>query len=352
MNVQHKAVDPAAQFDTLLVCGVGLIGGSFARALREAHHAGRVGGIGRIVGVDRDPAALAQARSLGVIDEGVVFDGLPAMAAPTDALPTVDGARVGSVRASSGGTPVPGLSLSEQIAQADVIVLCMPVAASVALLQRIAQSMRADAVLTDVGSTKQDICTAAAASLGPMIDRFVAGHPIAGAASSGIAASTADLFQQRDVILCPLEAENAGPTERVTALWQAVGARVRLMSATTHDAVFASVSHLPHLLAFAYITHILETSDPVQRFAMAGTGFRDFSRIAASSPDMWRDICVANRDAILTELDAYTAVLARLRTAVDAGDTAATRALFDRARDARAGWTMGAAPATSADKAQ
>ena len=341
-----ETVLPTARFDTLLVCGIGLIGGSFARALRAAHREGRISGAGRIVGVDRDAAALARARELGVIDEGVVFDGLPDAAAATADAPAVARQTGGTSIASAPILPVTdapaasGLSLQGQVAQADVIVLCMPVAASAALLRRIAPAMRADAVLTDVGSTKQDICIAAAAALGPLIGQFVAGHPIAGAANSGIDASTADLFVRREVILCPIEGQDVAPSDLVAALWRAVGARVRMMSAADHDAVFASVSHLPHLLAFAYITHMLETSDPTQRLALAGTGFRDFSRIAASSPDMWRDICVANRDAILDELDAYSAVLGRLRAAIDAGDTAATRALFDRARDARASWTM------------
>ncbi len=343
----EASIAPLARFDTLLVCGVGLIGGSFARALRDAHRDGRIAGAGRIVGVDRDANALARARELGVIDEGIVLDSCPPDTAMSGgvfhaASPTDDGSIAAqSVRDVVAGSAPSGSSLQEHVAQADVIVLCMPVAASAALLRSIAPAMRAEAVLTDVGSTKQDICTAAAAVLGPSIGQFVAGHPIAGAANSGIDASTADLFLRRDVILCPIEGQGTGPLDVVAALWRAVGARVRRMSAATHDAVFASVSHLPHLLAFAYITHMLETSDPAQRLALAGTGFRDFSRIAASSPDMWRDICVANRDAILDELDAYTAVLARLRAAIDRGDTVATRALFDRARDARASWTMG-----------
>ncbi|MGF7191595.1 prephenate dehydrogenase [Robbsia andropogonis] len=336
MSNQHDT--DIARFDTLLVCGVGLIGGSLARAARDAHRQGQIRGAGRIVGVDRDPAALARACALGVIDEGVVFDGASSAAAP--GVTSSTGGRAAADNAPPAITAAEGTSLSKQVGQADVIVLCMPVAASVGLLRCIAAMMRADAVLTDVGSTKQDICAAAAATLGPLVGRFVAGHPIAGAASSGVEASRADLFVGRDVILCPIDGQHAGPTDVVTALWRAIGARVHTMPAATHDAVFASVSHLPHLLAFAYVTHMLETTDPAQRFALAGTGFRDFSRIAASSPDMWRDICVANRDAILAEIDAYSSVLARLRAAIDSGATAQTQALFERARDARAAWTM------------
>jgi len=307
-------------FDRLVICGIGLIGGSVARGLRRAHAEGRIAGAGQIVGVDRDAASLARALDLGVIDVGCLVEDFEAA-----------------------------------VSQADFIVLATPVAQTRALLARLipvasaAPIMRADAVLTDVGSTKGDIVSAAQALLGDaQLARFVPAHPIAGAEASGVDASYASLFDGRDAILCPLAVTASDALARTRAFWHCLGARPVDMAAERHDALFASVSHLPHLLAFAFITHILKSDDAELRFAFAGSGFRDFSRIAASSPEMWRDICAANRDAILADMDGFLAQVGQLRHAIAHGDAAALEALFSLARNARGDWHQGE---TLADRA-
>jgi prephenate dehydrogenase len=182
--------------------------------------------------------------------------------------------------------------------------------------------------------------------LGARRDRFVAGHPIAGGEASGVDAGNADLFDERDVILCADTDADTAPAadalERVSAMWQLLGARVACMTPAHHDRLFAGVSHLPHLLAFAFIEHILQSPAPDERLAFAGAGFRDFTRIAASSPAMWRDICLANRTSILAEFDHYVDTLGQLRALVADGDADALQALFARSRAARADWRQGA----------
>lgn len=310
-------VDPSMDtfaFDRLVICGIGLIGGSVARGLRRAHADGRSSGAGQIVGVDRDAASLARAVDLGLIDVGYAINDFEAA-----------------------------------VTQADFIVLATPVAQTRALLSRLMSVtvgtglpiLRPDAVLTDVGSTKGDIVSAAQHVLGEQLARFVPAHPIAGAEASGVDASYASLFDGRDAILCPLGATAEDALARTQVFWQCLGARPVVMAAERHDALFASVSHLPHLLAFAFIAHILKSDDAECRFAFAGSGFRDFSRIAASSPEMWRDICEANRDAILSDMDGFLAQLGRLREAIAQGDTVGLEALFSLARDARSDWHQG-----------
>lgn len=320
----RERADPSMDtfaFDRLVVCGIGLIGGSVARGLRRAQADGRIAGAAQIVGVDRDAASLARALELGVIDIGFLIEDFEAA-----------------------------------VTQADFIVLATPVAQTRTLLARLASVppatrampgtpatpiMRADAVLTDVGSTKGDIVAAAEALLGARLARFVPAHPIAGAEASGVDASYASLFDGRDAIMCPLAVTAADALAKTHAFWQCLGARPVAMAAERHDALFASVSHLPHLLAFAYIAHILKSDDAEMRFAFAGSGFRDFSRIAASSPEMWRDICAANRDAILADMDGFLAQLGQLRHAIAHGDAAALEKLFSLARNARSDWHQG-----------
>ena len=164
------------------------------------------------------------------------------------------------------------------------------------------------------------------------------GHPIAGRESSGVEAALPDLYVDRNVVLCPLPENAADDVERVASMWRATGACVRQMSEAQHDRVFASVSHLPHVLSFALVDQILDTPDAELKFSFAAGGFRDFTRIAASSPEMWRDICVANRAALLAELDDYVNVLARFRAAIEASDGAALETVFARSRAAREAW--------------
>lgn len=279
----------------LVICGVGLIGGSLARALKAA------GAVGEVVGVGRSEASLARARELGVIDRA----------------------------ATSMAQAVPG---------ADIVVLAAPVAQTPALLAAIRPHLGGGTLVTDAGSTKSDAVAAARAALDDEAWRFVPGHPIAGAELSGVDAAKADLYRDRRVVLCPQAVNRAQDVARVRAMWEATGALVSEMSETQHDRVFASVSHLPHVLSYALIAQILEAPDAALKFGFAGGGFRDFTRIAASNPETWRDICVANRDALLAELDGYLATLGALRQLIDAGDGAGLEAVFARTSQARTDW--------------
>lgn len=254
----------------------------------------------------RSAQSVARAVELGVIDEAAALDDSAALA-----------------RALRG---------------ADVVLLAAPVAQTGPLLARIAPFLDAHTLVTDAGSTKSDVVAAARAALGERVAQFVPGHPIAGRESSGVDAALPDLYVDRNVVLCPLAENAADDVERIAAMWRATGAAVHRMSETQHDRVFASVSHLPHVLSFALVEQILEAPDAQLKFSFAAGGFRDFTRIAASSPEMWRDVCLANRAALLAELDAYTDVLARFRAAIDASDGAALEAAFARSRVARKEW--------------
>jgi prephenate dehydrogenase len=193
-------------------------------------------------------------------------------------------------------------------------------------------------VITDGGSTKQDVVTAARASLGARLSRFVPAHPIAGAERSGAEAARADLFVRRHVVLTPLPETASDAEARVAALWSSCGAKVSSLTPEAHDGVFAAVSHLPHALAYALVQMIAERPDAGTLFGFAAGGFRDFTRIASSSPEMWRDICLANREPLLAELDAYQDMLARLRVLLDRADSDGLERLFTSARDARDAW--------------
>ncbi len=302
----------AFSFNKLVIFGVGLIGGSLARALRER---GEAAGARTVIGVGRSSASTARALELGVVDETAALG--------DDA----------ALRAALSG--------------ADFVLLAAPVAQTQPLLERIAPFLDADTIVTDAGSTKSDVVASARAALGARIGQFVPGHPIAGREASGPDAALPDLYVNRNVVLCPLPENAPEAVERVAAMWRATGACVREMTPEQHDRVLASVSHLPHVLSFALVEQILNSPDAALKFSFAAGGFRDFTRIAASSPEMWRDVCVANRAALLDELDAYTAVLARLRAAIEAGDGAALEAVFARSRVARSEWqeqrTAGAA---------
>jgi prephenate dehydrogenase len=290
----------AFEFDKLVIAGVGLIGGSLAQALARAHPAGR------IVGIGRSEAPLRRALELGVVHEAALLDDAPALA-----------------RALGG---------------ADLVVLAAPVAQTHTVLAALAPWLDAGALLTDAGSTKCDVVSAARAALGARIARFVPAHPIAGREASGVDAALPNLYAGRSVIVCPLPENEATGVARIRALWEAAGARVCMMAPEAHDRTFAAVSHLPHLLSFAYMEQLLDAPDAAARMALAGTGFRDFTRLAGSSPEMWRDICMANRTALLDELDRYGAVLATLRQAVAQGDGARLEHTFARARAARENW--------------
>jgi prephenate dehydrogenase len=308
----------AFSFDKLVIFGVGLIGGSLARALREPADAPSGG---RIVGVGRRRASAERARELGVVDDVAALDD--------------------------------DCELAAALAGADLVLLAAPVAQTRALLERIAPFLDERTIVTDAGSTKSDVVAAARAALGPRVTQFVPGHPIAGRESSGVEAALPDLYVGRNVVLCPLPENRPADVARIDALWRATGARVSTMSHEQHDRVFASVSHLPHLLSFALVEQILNAPDAALKFSFAAGGFRDFTRIAASSPEMWRDVCLANRDALIDELDGYLTVLAGLRAAIVAGDGETLETVFARSREARAQWQerggRASAPSAGAD---
>lgn len=280
----------------LAVIGVGLIGGSFALALREA--AREV----HIVGYDRDEINLAAARHMGVVNS-TVHDAAAA------------------------------------VRDADMVMIAVPVGQFEGVLQEIAPALNPSAIITDVGSTKGSVVRAAQTMLGPAFERFVPGHPIAGAEHSGVRAARADLFRDRSVVLTPVEGTHELPRDIMRKCWEACGARVEEMTVTRHDAIFGVVSHLPHLLSFALVYDIATRVDADTFFRFAASGFRDFTRIAGSSPEMWRDIGLANRDVLLLEITRYREHLERLSQLLTQQDGAALEAFFRVAREARRSWT-------------
>ena len=284
--------------ERITVFGVGLIGGSFAAALKAA------GAVGEVVGAGRRRETLERALALGLIDR--IAEN------PADA-----------------------------VRDCDLVLLAAPVAQTGPILASIASHLAPRTTVSDAGSTKCDVINAARAVLGDRIGQFVPGHPVAGGELHGPEAAKADLYQAKNVILTPLAENDAERVALVRAAWETCGARVRDMPSPQHDRLLASVSHLPHMLAYALVAQIAGADDSGLRFDFAGAGFRDFTRIAASSPEMWRDIALANRDALLIELDGYDAVLKNLRGMIAAGDGAALEALFTLASQKRLNWKLG-----------
>jgi prephenate dehydrogenase len=282
-------------FRKITIFGVGLIGGSFALALKKS------GAVGEVVGVGRRRETLVRAASLGIIDSH------------TD-------------------------DVVQAVAGADLVLIAAPVAQTTALLQAIAPHLQPETVVTDAGSTKTDVALAARAALGSKIHQFVPGHPIAGREQNGPEAALSDLYVGKKVILTALPENPSTAVNRVTDAWQQCGALVHHLSAEAHDAVFAAVSHLPHVLAYALVDDIAARPDADRLFQYAASGFRDFTRIAGSSPEMWRDIALANRTALLSELDAYMAKLSQIRALLDQGDGAALETIFGGAQAARQAW--------------
>jgi prephenate dehydrogenase len=284
--------------EKLVVVGVGLIGGSCALALKRAD------AVREVVGVGRTRANLDIALDRAVIDRGRTLDE----------------------------------DWHDEVRDADVVLVAAPVAQFPSLFARIAPSLGSQTCVTDGGSTKQDVVAAAREAFGARLPLFVPGHPIAGTEHSGAAAAFASLYDNRSVILTPLPETDGAAVERVTAMWQACGARVGTLTPARHDAIFAAVSHLPHVLAFTLVAELAARPDAAAYFDNAAGGFRDFTRIAASSPEMWRDIALANRDALLGEIDGYADALAAARALISAGDGAAIAELFEQASVARRAW--------------
>jgi len=290
-----------AKLKKIVVCGVGLIGGSFALALKAA------GKVEQVVGLGRNRATLNEALKLGLID-------------------------------------VIGDDWSAALAGADLVLLGMPVGQMPAVMAALVPHLEPQTLVTDGGSTKSDVVATARAHFGAKIAQFVPGHPIAGAEKSGPAAAQSDLYQDKRVVLTPLPENTPAAVATVREAWEACGARVTQLTAEAHDRVFAAVSHLPHLLAYALVHDVAQRDNASQLFDFAAGGFRDFTRIASSHPEMWRDISLANRQALLKELDAYTAQLLRLRVLLAGADGAGLEAFFDTARKAREAWLAGQIP--------
>jgi prephenate dehydrogenase len=279
--------------DTLAIVGTGLIGGSFALALKQA------GAVREVLGVGRNPARLTVARELGLIDRAVDWP---------------------------------------QAGEADCILLALPVGETEAVLRRLAPHLKPGAIVTDAGSTKANVVEAARAALGERFADFVPGHPIAGSEQSGPGAARADLYRGKRVVLTPQADTRADAVATVRALWEAAGAQVETLDPVQHDRIFAAVSHLPHLAAYALVDDLARRADGDTFFRFAASGFRDFTRIAGSSPEMWRDIALANRAAVLAELDAYLDALQTLRQSIAGEDAVALLEIFSRARAAREHW--------------
>jgi prephenate dehydrogenase len=292
-GAQQTMAAPA--FGKVAIFGVGLIGGSFALALKKA------GAAGQIVGVGRSLRSLERARELGIIDSFAT-------------------------------------SAAEAVSDADLVLVAAPVAQTGAILAAIRPHLKSGTVVTDAGSTKSDVVAAARGALGSQIACFVPGHPIAGREQNGPDAAIADLYVGKKVVLAALPENAAADVERVALAWRLCGAVIHALSAEEHDRVFAAVSHLPHLLAYALVDDIAQKPHADLLFQYAASGFRDFTRIAGSSPEMWRDITLANQSAMLTELDAYLAQLGRLRTMLAAHDGAAIEAVYANAQQARHNW--------------
>ena len=276
--------------ERLCVVGVGLIGGSLARALRRA------GAVGEVVGTSRREEHLRRARELGVVDRY-------------------------------------SLDASEAARGADMVVVCTPMGAMEQVFRALRPGLDAQAALTDAGSVKQTVFRAARAAFGRVPPFLVPAHPIAGTEHSGVDASFESLFDGRRVILTPGDAADPGAVDRVEAMWRAAGAETDRMDAARHDEILASVSHLPHLLAYVLVD--LVAAGPGDCFRYAAGGFRDFSRIASSDPVMWRDICLENQEAIADRLEAFGDRIGDLAEMVRQGDGGALLERFARAKSAR-----------------
>jgi len=285
----------------IVIFGVGLIGGSVALALKKT------GVAPKIVGVGRNIENLQTAINLGVIDEAEA-------------------------------------DIAKAVGDANLVLIATPVAQTQKILEAIIPHLSQSTVVTDAGSTKSDIAqyvmNASKRAKNPehFLSQFVGGHPIAGAEKSGVTAAKEDLFIGKNVVLTPNEKTSLEAIKLVRELWQTTGANVSEMTAQKHDQIFAAVSHLPHLLAFALVNNLANRPNAKQLFNFAASGFRDFTRIAGSSPEMWRDISLANKTALLNELEAYQAEISALHNLLKNEDSQGLQAMFEQASQARQAW--------------
>lgn len=289
------------KFEQLGLIGCGLMGGSFALALKRA------GLVKRVVGYSKSPSTTERARQMGVID----------VEAPS-ALLAVSGA--------------------------DLVLLAVPVSATEATFKAIRHLITKDTLVMDVGSTKRDVVDTARRVLKDQVGIFVPAHPIAGKELSGVEHADADLYTGRQVILTPIERTLTVQLDKAQKVWTALGCNVTLMSPEAHDAAYAAVSHLPHMIAFALMNAIKGQQQSDDFLSLAGPGFRDFTRIAASDPQMWRDVLLSNREEILAQSKQFQRALHALEQSLSHGDASKLETLIDQASHARANWRMGQKP--------
>jgi prephenate dehydrogenase len=284
-------------FEQLGLIGCGLMGGSFALALKRA------GLVKRVVGYSKSPSTTQRALSMGVID----------VEAPS-ALLAVSGA--------------------------DIVLLAVPVAATEATLKAIRHLVSKEMLIMDVGSTKRDVIDAARRVLRENVSSFVPCHPVAGKEASGVENADPDLYLGKQVILTPVERTDPDHVAKAVKVWEALECKVSQMTPEAHDAAFAAVSHLPHLIAFALINGITAQKQGADFLSLAGPGFRDFTRIAASEPKMWRDVLMANRQELLQQSKIFRETLAAMEQMIDAGNAEALEGLIDQASRTRSNWRM------------
>ncbi|WOB06744.1 prephenate dehydrogenase [Piscinibacter gummiphilus] len=286
-------------FNQLGVIGCGLMGGSFALALKRAGLAKRV------IGYSKSPSTTERAKKMGVIDDTA-----------ESALLAVSGS--------------------------DIVIMAVPVSASEATFKAIRHLVEPGVLFMDVGSTKRDVVDAARRVLKERVSSFVPAHPIAGKEVSGVAHADASLYAGRQVIITPLPQTDADLVQKATDVWSAIGAQVLRMTPENHDAAFAAVSHLPHMLAFAFFNSVAKQPAGRDFLSLAGPGFRDFTRIAASDPEVWRDILMSNREEILKQSMRFRHTLDALEHVIKTSNVEALEDLIRSASDARANWQMGA----------
>ena len=284
-------------FEQLGLIGCGLMGGSFALAMKKA------GLVKRVVGYSKSPSTTDRARQMGVID----------VEAPSALL---------------------------AVAGADIVLVAVPVSATEATLKAIKHLVTPNMLIMDVGSTKADVVQAARRALRDQVGSFVPAHPITGREVAGVEHADAELYTGRQVILTPTEKTLTTQLSQAETVWTALGCRVSSMSPESHDAAFAAVSHLPHLLAFAMMNSITGQNDGDDFLSLAGPGFRDFTRIAASDPKVWRDIFVSNREELLEQSKIFQRNLQALELIISSGNTEALEGLLEQASNTRGNWSM------------
>jgi prephenate dehydrogenase len=275
--------------ERLAIIGVGMIGASLALALKQAR------AVNHVVGCGRNQLNLQKGVDLGVIDSYTA-------------------------------------SIAEAASSADVVVLATPLGAMKQVFEQIADIISEYTVITDTGSAKGSVIKVAQTVLGDKISQFVPGHPIAGAEKSGVEAGLADLYQNRRVIITPLESTDPEAVAKIESMWQACGASIEYLGVEHHDKVLAATSHLPHMLAYGLVNYLSGLNDHDEIFKYAAGGFRDFTRIASSDPVMWRDVCISNGEALLTLIEGYKNELDQVSVAIRDGDQDRLLELFGKAK--------------------